>query len=325
MKHLGWLVLCLTVLLVSPADAARKRAAAATTIDFFIHGHEDDWQIFMSPAAQVAAQAQQPVVFIYATAGDAGTGETYWQARETAATASQSLLAGQKPGTTPAWDCKPVYAHNHKLRRCILGALFTAYFLRAPDGGHYSTNGCGYQVHNYQSLTRLMGIDCDTPLPAPMATVDQSTLYQDFPDFWQTLRAIILQEATAHGATGIAINAPDWNTTINANDHRDHVATGQAVKCARDGSGPLCGSIKLQKLTWPTRWYVGYGIGAMARNIAAADFVTKAGMFLAYDRAMYDAWNGTSNCTPAPCPSTLSGDYVRYSDWLFRLYSRTDS
>jgi hypothetical protein len=326
MKCPGWLLLVLAVGLALPAEAEQRRAAAGT-IDFFFHGHEDDWQIFMAPAAQAAAQAGHPVVFVYATAGDAGMGEKYWNARETAATASQNLLAGEKPGGSPKWYCTPVDVSGHKLRRCTLGIAlkprFTAYFLRGPDGGHESTNGCGYQVHDYQSLTRLMGIVCDAPLPAPMAAIDHSTVYQDFADFWQTLRGIVLREAQLQGTGNISVNAPDYNTTINAGDHRDHVATGQAVKCARDGSGELCGAVKLPKLTWPTRWYVGYGIGAMAKNISAADFVAKSSKFLAYDRAMYDAWNGVP-CTEKPCVSTLSGDYVRYSDWLFRLYSRTD-
>src|SRR4051812_30285084 len=79
------------------ADAqARRPQAAASTIHFFIHGHEDDWAIFMSPAAYAAAQAGDPVVFIYGTAGDAGNADpNYWKSREAAATASQSVLSGQ--------------------------------------------------------------------------------------------------------------------------------------------------------------------------------------------------------------------------------------
>jgi hypothetical protein len=86
---------CLTILLfhVASADAQMRSRpqvadpAAAKSIDFFIHGHEDDWQIFMSPAAYRGAQNGEPIVFIYATAGDAGNADqNYWRAREADAT-----------------------------------------------------------------------------------------------------------------------------------------------------------------------------------------------------------------------------------------------
>jgi hypothetical protein len=319
----GRALLCLVVLAscTTSADArARRQHAAANAIDFFIHGHEDDWQIFMSPAAYRGAQLGEPIVFIYATAGDAGnTNPNYWQAREAAATASQSVISGQ-PFASSSWACDQQDVKGHSLRRCS-HMNFVAYFLRAPDG---SRDGCGYEVHQHQSLSRLMGGVCTPPDPTgPMNAIDGSTSYTTWPDFWQTLRAIIEQETLAHRASSVWINAPDYDTGKNPNDHPDHVAAGQAVKCAADGGGAKCGDPAIAKEMWNTRWYVGYDIMNRPKNATPGDFTTKSGMYMAYDREMWDQWDSKQTCKDGPCHSTMCSDYARYSDWLFRLYSRT--
>jgi hypothetical protein len=297
---------------------ARRPPAAASTIHFFIHGHEDDWAIFMSPAAYAAAQAGDPVVFIYGTAGDAGNpNANYWQAREAAATASQSVLSGQ-PLAAASWACAQQSVNGHQIQRCSY-QNFTAWFMRGHDG---SRNGCGYPIGpGGPSLRRLMG-HCGTIVPMP--TVDGSTTYQSWPDFWQTLDAIIGQETSAYQASNVWTNAPDYDTVKNPDDHPDHVAVGQAVKCALDGgSGANCGGSPSTPQTWNTRWYVGYSIMNQPKNATAAEFTIKSGMYMAYDREMWDQWDSKQTCNSGPCHSTMCSDYARYSDWLFRLYART--
>jgi hypothetical protein len=311
-------ILSLAILLswAPAADAqARRPEAAANTIDFFIHAHQDDWQIFMSPAAHAAAEAGEPIVFIYATAGDAGNDANYWQSREAAATASQSVLSGQ-PFASSSWACDQQTVNGHQIRRCSY-KNFTAYFMRGPDG---SRTGCGYDMHGRQSLSRLMGI-CEPT--GPMAAIDGSTIYANWPDFWQTLRAIVTQETSSHQASNVWINAPDYDKANNPDDHPDHVAVGQAVKCAADGGGAKCGAATMAKAMWNTRWYVGYDIMKLPKNATPSEFTIKSGMYMAYDREMWDQWDSRQTCKNGPCPSTLCGDYERYSDWLFRLYART--
>jgi hypothetical protein len=320
LQSVGPAIVSLAILLsaTTAADAqARRPLAAASTIHFFIHGHEDDWAIFMSPAAHAAAQAGEPVVFIYGTAGDAGNPDpNYWQSREAAATAAQSVLSGQ-PLASSSWACAMQSVNNHQIQRCSY-QNFTAYFMRGHDG---SRNGCGYpQPPGGPSLTRLMG-NCGTIMPMP--TVDRSTTYTTWTDFWQTLGAIINQETSAYQASNVWTNAPDYNTANNQDDHPDHVAVGQAVKCALDGGGTNCSSPPGTPQIWNTRWYVGYGIMNMPKNATAAEFIIKSGMYMAYDREMFDLWDSKQNCSPAPCHSTMCSDYARYSDWLFRLYART--
>jgi hypothetical protein len=310
-------LLCMMVLLCGATCAAAQNPAA---IHFFIHGHEDDWQIFMSPAAFSGVQAGEPIVFIYATAGDAGnTDQNYWAAREAAATASQSVISGQ-PFASASWACGPSVVKGHSLHRCSY-QNFTAYFLRNPDG---SRSGCGYDIHQLQSLSRLMGGVCDPKEPTgPLNAIDGSTSYKDWLDFWQTLRAVITQETLASHAASVWINAPDYDTANNPDDHPDHVATGQAVKCALDGGGAKCASAAIAKEMWNTRWYVGYSIMNLAKNATPSEFTIKSGMYMAYDRTMWDQWDSQHTCNGQPCHSTMCSDYARYTDWLFRLYART--
>jgi hypothetical protein len=319
LANLRQAIMSLAIMLLgtTAADAqARRPEAAATTINFFIHGHEDDWQIFMSPFVNIAAQAGQPIVFIYATAGDAGRAQPYWAAREMAALASQSVMSGQQPGNW-SWGCASQTIFGHPIWRCSYGN-FAAYFMRSPDGN--SSDGCGYDTYNHQSLSRLEGVGACQPA-GPMTAVDNSTTYKDWPDFWQTLRTLIVAEAATY--QNVWINAPDYDIKLNPGDHPDHIATGNAVRCAAGGAN--CGaSPATPQASWNTRWFVGYDIGTRTKDVTATEFTTKSAMLMAYDREMWDQWDSKQNCTPSkPCHSTLCSAYVRYSDWLFRMYTRT--
>ncbi|MEO8195044.1 MAG: hypothetical protein ABI681_14420, partial [Gemmatimonadales bacterium] len=105
---------------------------------FFVHAHADDWQLFMGDKAQSSLQAANSVVFVYATAGDAGYGTSFWQAREAAAQVAIDSLIG-----AGGWSCAPQTIAGHAIRRCEKGKT-VSYYMRLPDGG---TSGEGIDGH----------------------------------------------------------------------------------------------------------------------------------------------------------------------------------
>jgi hypothetical protein len=200
-------------------------------VAFYFSPHEDDWQLFMMPAAfrDVAAETTR-VVFVHMTAGDAGLGtgnggrrHPLYLARENGAEAAIRFMADadNRMPAEPAADM-PVFA-GHAVRRVSYRNTI-GYFPRLPDG---NPDGTGYEATGFQSLKRL----AEGAIGA-ITAVDGSADYFGWADLVAVLRALIVGECE-----GLVpdLHVPEFDANLNPGDHADHRFTAKAVLDAAAG------------------------------------------------------------------------------------------
>lgn len=235
-----------------------------TKISFYVVAHADDWQLFMQPNAYNDLVAPgSKVVFIITTAGDAGAGETFWLAREEGSKSSIRFCLQPLEALSESVGTREF--NKHTINYWTANNA-TCYFLRLPDGNLY---GNGFSQNHYQSLSKFRGEEISA-----ITALDNSTTYKSWPDFYTTLQSIIKSEC--QGISEIMINYLNPNTDTNPNDHKDHIATGQAIQ-----DMTLISTIK-QTL------YVGYSVSNNKENLNLTGLFWKSGMFSAYEKAVYD-------------------------------------
>ncbi|HEX2093481.1 MAG TPA: PIG-L family deacetylase, partial [Longimicrobiaceae bacterium] len=241
-----------------PEDGPRHATtAAAPSVEFYIHAHQDDWQLFMGDRVAASLGTADKVVLVYTTAGDAGDGAPYWQRREAASKASvDSILA------TGTWACAGQAIRGHPIARCTKGKV-VSYYLRLPDGNYLDGTGYGFG-----SLARLRDQGTAT------AARDGSTTYTSWADFHGTLAGIVEFEAAGRDAWSIAVHAPDYDRNVNRDDHPDHYATADAARAAVSGRD------------WNEAWYQDYGSETSPVNLSTSAHAVKHKVFAAYDRIM---------------------------------------
>jgi hypothetical protein len=238
--------------------------AQDTAISFYVVAHADDWQLFMSPNAYHDLVApQSKVVFIITTAGDAGGKSSYWGAREEGAKSSVRFCLA--PLTALSQSTTTQQFNGHKIHRWSANNA-TCYFLRLPDGGLDSR---GFPAYHHQSLSKLKYGQIDS-----ITAVDNSATYSGWSDFSMTLQEIV--QAESSGIASVWVNYPNPDLSANPDDHPDHIATGQAVQAM-----PIISSLQ-QAL------FVGYSLGRAPMGLTATDLFWKAGMFAAYEKAVFD-------------------------------------
>lgn len=250
-------------------------------ISFYIVAHADDWQLFMQPNAyNDLIMPDSKVVFIITTAGDAGKGAAFWQAREEGLKSSVRFC--KAPLTELSETNGNKEFNSHRVHYWSVNNV-TCYFLRLPDGG---LEGKGFTENNYQSLYKFSAGEIDT-----IIAIDQSTAYLSWLDICTMLQAIILEESA--GISQIRINYLHPDTTANPNDHPDHMATGKAIRAMPNIS-------RLQQVL-----FVGYNSRQTLEKLSSEYLFWKAGMLAAYEKAVYDS-SGYS---------TLSEDKSIYMNW----------
>jgi LmbE family N-acetylglucosaminyl deacetylase len=275
---------------VGPEETTRPPAgqaagSASSGAVFYVHAHEDDWPLFMGDRTNASIQSGATVVFVYATAGDAGDPDPrYWQTREVGAQAAVDAI-------TPAgaWSCAPRSVNAHPIQRCQKSsAAVVAYYMRMPDGNGGTGTGYG---RGSLGILRDQG--------TPTTTIDGSTTYGSWQDFHSTLRQIVQSEAADHAASSIQVNAPDYDRTANLDDHPDHFATADAVRAA-GATG-----------SWNLVWYIDYQTRKLAVNLSDAAHAIKDSEFKAYDNTMVAAGYTSYDADPW------------YLAWRWRTYFRT--
>lgn len=235
-----------------------------TEISFYIVAHADDWQLFMQPNAyKDLIELHKKVVFIIITAGDAGLGKTYWAAREEGCKSSVRFCLA--PLTTLI-EHDGTKEFNHRSVTYWSANHVTCYFLRLPDG---NLDGNGFQSYQHQSLSRFRDRQINT-----LSALDNSATYESWSDLQNTLRTIIYSESK--GIHDKCINYLNPDAGKNPNDHIDHITTGQAIQEMTAIPGVR------QAL------FVGYSNSNAKENLQPEDLFWKAGMFAAYEKAVYD-------------------------------------
>lgn len=275
---------------------------AFTSLSFYVGAHQDDWQLFRGNVAyHDLSKAGSRVVFIYASAGDGGRTDGWWEARERGAVAALRKAVGPAPLTVEVGRF-----NDHPVVRYTF-ANSVSYFLRLPDGGYRS--GMGYPAYNNESLSQLRDRG------KPVTALDKSTTYKSWGDFWQTLQAIMEYErARVPAMPHPWVNAPDYFGADNSRqdcgapgscnpcDHPDHKAVGDALRQFATG-------------TYNRSWWVGYDTRNRPENLKGADLARKEELFLAYGAAVL--LETTANGNPAP------PDLEEWRAWGTRDYGRT--
>ena len=240
------------------SDTWQPRRAA-----FYFSAHEDDWQLFMMPAAGHDVRDETArCVFVHVTAGDAGLGigtggrrHPYYRAREAGAEAAIRFMVdgdGRSPGE-PNVDA-PVYA-GHAIRR-VTYRNTVAYFVRLPDG---NPEGSGYDATGNQSLKRLAEGAIDR-----MTAIDGSAGYLGWRDLTATLRALVVAECEGRVPD---LHLPELDAARNPGEHADHLLTARAVRDAVAGL--------------PARLvhHLGYASGERPENLAGAERDLKCAVY----------------------------------------------
>jgi hypothetical protein len=233
-------------------------------ISFYVVAHADDWQLFMQPNAynDLIAPASK-VVFIITTAGDAGLGETYWAAREEGCKSSVRFCLAPIKALLELCGTKEFYYHH--IHYWSIDRV-TCFFLRLPDG---NLDGNGFSSNYNQSLSKFREREAVT-----ITAIDKSTTYNDWLNFYTTLQTIIYSESLGIDEKLINYLNPDPHT--NPNDHIDHIVTGQAIQ-------QMATLSDLRQAL-----FVGYSVSDVQENLQGADLFWKAGMFAAYEKAVFD-------------------------------------
>lgn len=266
-------VIDLTIEPISPTMAGGDMAIVA---------HPDDDLLFMNPHIADTIADGDPMTTVFVTAGDAGDGSAYWEAREMGAKAAYAQMAGADPADWVdetvtldvggvAWEVQSSYLADDPQVRL--------YFLRTPDG----IDGGGTDTYGFGSLERLLEGDADQ-----ITTVDGLVTYSS-DDLTQVLGAIM----TRHMPDDILLQ--DDSSEI---EHSDHVHTTELAEAAL----PLYG----EDVT--VTHFTGYISWAEEENLTPDQVALVTGVFETY--AVFDPFV-TDDAGALREP---------YTDWVLREY-----
>jgi hypothetical protein len=230
-------------------------------VGFYVTAHQDDWQLFRGEQAWADLNtAGVRIVFVYTTAGDAGATNGWWEARERGAIDS---IRAAIPAAPLRYDVRTINGHPISCWECGNSA---SYCLRLPDGV------------GTQSLSNLRD-----GVISSLTAIDHSTTYTGWTDFRQTLQAILQTETAASTSVNPWLNAPDYNTARNPNDHSDHRATADALRhFVSSGYGRA--------------WWVSYDAQNRPVNLSGTPYNQKKAVFDAYGNSVLQST--TKNGSP---------------------------
>jgi LmbE family N-acetylglucosaminyl deacetylase len=267
-------------------------SCAGTTI-LTVVAHQDDDLLFMNPDHLREARNGDCLRTVYLTAGDAGSGSSYWLGREKGAEAAYDAMASHGPSL---WIERYVKINAHEYIRMASprgNARLTLVFVRLPDGG---VTGDGFSRTRFQSLARLES----GAIPA-MTSVDRQSSYAK-DDLANLLVNLMLYYKPGQIDTQTPVNESDVHP-----DHSDHMAAGRFTEAAYSiySQGEPSRDI-------PVQFYTGYPVDQLPRNVTGQDLADKSAAYYAY--AVHDnrVCQMEVNCTSSP-----------YSQWLEREYTYT--
>lgn len=246
-----------TAQLSGRAPTASPAAPACTGGSLQVVAHQDDDLFFMSPDLlyDLRTRTYRCLRTVFVTAGDAGNGPDYWQAREAgmeAAYAKAAVVENVWESSTAFFGGHPVRVRTLAPRRSI-----SLVFLRLPDGFR---GGEGSALYGQQSLPKLL----DGRI-AQISAVDGSTAYSAA-GLRDELVALI--DATRPAL----IRTTDYVHPLGDGDHGDHHAVAYLT---RDAS-------RLAHVDHTILSYQGYPSQKRPRNVAGDDLVLKTDIYDTY-------------------------------------------
>ena len=259
-------------------------------ISFYIAPHLDDWQLFYGHKAyEDALKPSTKIVFIYTTAGDAGRADGWWEAREQAALASVSCITSSQHVA----DTSAVLINHHWITKHTL-ANSVSYCMRLPDG---LPHGTGSETWLGQSLHKLHRNN------EPITAVDQSTTYTTWQDFCTTLEHLLkLEHDAAIPQECCWIHAPDHLSSINPDDHADHLASADAIHT-------------ISKMRYNCVWWLTYYTYYCPANLSATELCRKRAAFVSYGDKIEEITAGEH--------SSIVTNEIEWACWGNKAYSRT--
>jgi len=250
----------------------------------YIVAHADDSLLFQSPSLLQNFQSNRSVCTIHLTAGDNGSGESYWSDREAGMEAAYAQMAGVANSWTPS--TLTFGSHPIVLDTLTAQPNITLVFMRLPDGGY--PDGTGTAMYHYQSLMQLwQGTE------STITAVDGSTSYS-LQDLINTLAAVM------NSFQPQLIATQDFVNTFGDGDHMDHYATANLAQAAH---GMFTSPHYLVG-------YEGYPTTLLAANVNGDLLATKQAVFYTYG-----GFDGMTCSSAASCSSTS------YAAWLERQYT----
>lgn len=260
-----------------------------------IVAHQDDDLLFMNPDLAAQMRAGHCIRTIYITAGDAGAGEHYWQAREKGSQAAYSTILGVRD----VWTRRSVKLDGGQY---ITVATLTdnphisVVYMRLPDG---NVAGQGFRDYSGQSLVSLESGRIET-----MSAVDGQAQYnssQLINGLVELMRVYKPERLNAMATYDVGTLYPD---------HSDHKASARFAQKAYEQYAKEQNNQSTGKITH----FIGYGIHERPINLSAEEQADKLAAFLAY--AKFD---------PGVCQSLEECQFQTvYGYYLTRRYTTAD-
>ncbi len=264
----------------------------AQNTSVYVSAHADDWQLFMNPNAYNSVKANEKVIFLHTTAGDAGNGtgnNNYYLAREEGSLRALRFMSNTfRSGAGACADMNPtvVNINGHTIQKYTYRNI-TAYFLRLPDGGG---GGGGYILHNYKSLQKLYNGSV-TNLPA----IDGSTNYASKADLQATLKSLIERERSGN----LTFNIADTDSSRNPGDHSDHIYSSRIMQDVANEIGGVTLNL-----------YQEYNTSGKAQNVSNQELIISAG-----------TWGATASGLSDNCHHSTWDN--GHNGWIGKQYFRT--
>ncbi|SDB63074.1 GlcNAc-PI de-N-acetylase [Flavobacteriaceae bacterium MAR_2010_188] len=256
----------------------------AQTLNVFVSSHPDDWQLFMNPNAYHSLDSlQNKTIFLHVTAGDAGAEMTdnYYLAREEGSLRAIRFMVnahGNKPdyGKEMKIDSSKINGHN------ILNYEYAnakAYFFRLHDGYIVANDT---MVEHEGSLRRFY-----SGISSSIAPLDKSTTYNSIDDLKKTMKQLVEKEAT--GFDKIIFHLADTDSTLNINDHIDHLHSSKIMQEVAEESANTMVYL-----------YEEYSTSTKPLNVHPEDYLISAGTWGATasglsDLGHYPTWDAAHN------------------------------
>lgn len=292
--------------IVTPTPTPTPSATAAPTIEppppaaqgcqgetvLGIWAHPDDDIIFGNPTISDALAAGGCVRTVFVTAGDAGKGMGYVEARELGILRAYNDMRG----SDGLWDAADLVLETgvHVRRLTPQGdPRVSVLFLRLPDG---NITGAGFAATGFATVSRL--IDGEIPTLAPVtggADVSRDRLL------------LSVRELATGFAPGRVLTHIPRGSAFAPGDHPDHSAVGSVVREALT-SDPAVGP--------GIRYLVGYPSKDLPRNVDGGILDAKVETY-----RIYSQQDEVIRCADrVACLATRN-----FGEWLRRSYPKTES
>ncbi|WP_295789765.1 PIG-L family deacetylase [uncultured Microbacterium sp.] len=279
-----------TAPVVSPSPAAQGCDGSTTVMT--VWAHPDDDIIFANPTISDAIASGQCVRTIFVTAGDAGKGGGYVDARELGILRAYNHMRG----TDGLWDAAELTLNTGMHARRLTpqnDPRVSVVFLRLPDG---NITGGGFDATGHATLSKLYDGAVATLAPIdgrPAVTRDQ--LLASVREFGAAL------------APALTLTHIPRGSAFAPGDHPDHSVVGSIVRDALSADATVGPGI---------RYFVGYPSADLPRNIGGAVLDAKVDTY-----RIYTQQDEVIRCADrSACLKTR-----KFGEWLQRSYPKTEA